>query len=106
MAPVLNNFKPNNFQPRRKILNFINNKTKQTPVKRLEPAFHDTKVMEPNVQVSEPIVKPVAEPVVEKQISRELSKPIEPRRSKRVRKPKKIEIEEPTTQPTKKKKGS
>ena len=96
MAPVLNNFKTNNFQPRRGVLNFINNKTKQIPVKRLDPIFYEpknTKVIQPNVQVSEPIkeaVEPVAEPVVE------------PRRSNRVRRQKQLEIEEPTTQPTKK----
>ena len=89
-------FRPNNFQPRRKVLNLINKSNKQTPVKRLEPIFYEpnnTKVIQPNVQVSEPIkeaVEPVAEPVVE------------PRRSNRVRRQKQLEIEEPTTQPPKK----
>ena len=76
MAPVLNNFKTNNFRPRRKVLNFINNKTKQIPVKRLEPVFYEpnnTKVMEPNFQ---PVVEPVVEQVVE------------PRRSTRIKRKK------------------
>ena len=34
MAPVLNRFRTNNFQPRRKVLNFINKPNKQTQVKR------------------------------------------------------------------------
>ena len=86
MAPVLNRFRPNNFQPRRKVLNFVNKSNKQTQVKRLQPIFYEpnnTKVIQPNVQVSEPI-KEAVEPIVEP-VARELSKPIEPRRSKRVR---------------------
>ena len=67
MAPVLNNFKPNKFQPRKRALNFISNSNKQIPVKRLQPVFYEpnnTRVMEPNVKVSEPI-KEAVEPVVE-----------------------------------------
>ena len=41
MAPILNNFRPNKFQPRRKVLNFINYQNKKTPVKRLEPVFYE-----------------------------------------------------------------
>ena len=64
MAPVLNRFRPNNFQPRRKVLNFINNKTKQIQVKRLEPTFYEpnnTEVIQPNVQVSEPLKKSLSQ---------------------------------------------
>ena len=96
MAPVLNNFKTNKFQPRRRVLNFINYPNKTTPVKRLQPVFYkpnNTKVMEPIV---EPVVEPIVEPVVEP-VARELSKPI--RRSNRIKKRKNLEIEEPVKQP-------
>ena len=56
--------------------------------------------------VVKPVVKPVVEHVAEPVVERvepvaepELSKPIEPRRSKRVRKPMQLEIEQPATQP-------
>ena len=74
MAPVLNRFRPNNYQPKRKVLNFINKPNKQTPFERLQPAFYKTKVIQPNVQVSEPVKEAVAEPVLEKPTSIELSK--------------------------------
>ena len=89
MAPILNNFRPNKFQPRRKVLNFITKQNKQIPVKRLKPVFHRPNykiapILEPAV---EPVVEPIAEPIAEP-VARELSKPIDPRRSKLARKPK------------------